>query len=55
MNKNLTQIIFNGIALAMGVAIIVMNIVNPPSLATVASLLGLGVAALGLAGLQKES
>ncbi len=55
MNKNLLKISFNGIALAMGVAITVMNIVNPPSLATVSSILGIGVAALGLAGLQKES
>lgn len=55
MNKNLLKIIFNAVALAMGVAIIVLNIVNPPSLASATSMLGIGVAALGLAGLQKES
>jgi hypothetical protein len=55
MNKNLLKIIFNAVALAMGVAIIVMNIVNPISLTNATNLLGIGVAALGLAGLQKES
>jgi hypothetical protein len=37
----------------MGVAVIVLNIVNPPSLQALANLLGIGVAALGLAGLQR--
>ena len=44
--KNL-NVIFNGIAVAMGVAIIVLNIVNPLSLAGATTLLGIGVAALG--------
>lgn len=55
MNKNLLKTIFNGVALAMGVAVVVLNIVNPPSVIGVTSLLGIGVAALGIAGLQKES
>lgn len=54
MNKDLLNTIFNGVALAMGVAIIVLNIVNPPTLASATTMLGVGVAALGIAGLQKE-
>ena len=53
MNKNLLETIFSGIALAMGVAIVVLNIVNPPSLTGATSMLGIGVAALGIANLQK--
>jgi hypothetical protein len=53
MNKNLLGTIFSGVALAMGVAIIVLNIVNPPSLASATSMLGIGVAALGMANLRK--
>ncbi|MGE5463086.1 MAG: hypothetical protein ACM3PS_07015 [Syntrophothermus sp.] len=54
MNNNLLRTIFNGIALAMGVAIVVLNIVNPPTLTAATSMLGIGLAALGLAGLQKD-
>ena len=54
MNKNLLGTILNGIALAMGVAIVVLNIVNPPALTGATSLLGIGLAALGLAGLNRE-
>ena len=54
MNKSLLKTILNGLALAMGVAIVVLNIVNPPTLASATSMLGIGVAALGIAGLQKE-
>jgi hypothetical protein len=54
MGKNLLRTIFNGIAVAMGVTVVVLNIVNPFSLTNAASLLGLGVAALGIVGLQKE-
>jgi len=50
--KNL-NVIFNGIAVAMGVAIIVLNIVNPLSLTGATTLLGIGVAALGLANLRR--
>ena len=55
MNKNLLKTIFYGVAVAMGIAIIVLNIVNPLSLTGATSLLGIGVAALGVANLQKES
>ena len=54
MNKNLLKTIFYGLALAMGVAVIVLNIVNPPTLTSTTTMLGMGVAALGIAGLQKE-
>jgi len=44
--KNL-NVMFNGIA------IIVLNIVNPLSLTAATTLLGIGVAALGIANLRK--
>jgi hypothetical protein len=50
--KNL-NVIFNGIAVAMGVAIVVLNIVNPLSLTGATTLLGIGVAALGIANLRR--
>src|ERR1043165_3582241 len=52
--KNL-NVIFNGIAVAMGIAIIVLNIVNPLCLATTTTLLGVWVTALGIANLQGVS
>jgi len=55
MNKNLLKTIFNGVAMAMGVAVIVLNIVDPLPITDATSLLGIGVAALGVGGLQKES
>ena len=54
MNKRLLGTIFNGVAMAMGIAVVVLNIVNPPTLTGATSMLAIGVAALGLAGLQKE-
>ncbi len=50
--KNL-NVIFNGVAVAIGVAILVLNIVNPLSLTGATTLLGIGIAALGIANLQK--
>jgi hypothetical protein len=52
--KNL-NVIFNGIAVAMGIAIIVLNIVNPLSLTSATTLLGIGIAALGVANLRRAS
>jgi len=54
MNKNLLGTVFNGVALAMGVAVVVLNIINPLTLTGATTLLGIGVAALGMSGLQKE-
>jgi hypothetical protein len=53
MKTNLLKTICNGIAVAMGVAVIVTNIVSPLSLTTLANLLGIAIAALGIAALQK--
>jgi len=51
MKPNLLKTICNGIAVAMGVAVIVTNIVSP--LAGASNLLGIAVTALGIAALQK--
>lgn len=51
--SNTFKTVLNAVAIAMGVAVIVTNIVNPLSPAGVSSLLALGVAGLGIAGLQK--
>ena len=53
MNKQTLSAVLKGIAVAMGVAVIVTNIVSPLSLAGLSNLLGIGVAALGIAALQK--
>ncbi len=53
MKNNLLKTIFNGVAMAMGVAVVVMNILNAISASTAFSLLGLGLAALAIAALQK--
>jgi hypothetical protein len=54
MNKNLLDTIFNGIAMAMGVAVIVINTLGTLTADTGFTLLGFGLAALALAGLQKN-
>jgi hypothetical protein len=53
MKTSLLKTICNGIAVAMGVAVIVTNIVSPLSLVGVSNMLGIAVAALGIAALQK--
>ncbi len=53
MNKNLLNTIFNGLALAMGVAVIVLNILGTLTVNTAISLLSIGLTALALNGLQK--
>lgn len=53
MKTNLLNTVFNGIGVAMGVAAVVTSIVNPLSLTGVATLLGIGVAAVGIANLRK--
>jgi hypothetical protein len=53
MKPHLLNVVFNGIAVAMGVAVIVTSIVSPMSPTGVASLLGIGVAVLGIANLRK--
>ncbi len=53
MKPNLLKTICGGIALGMGVAVIATNIANPLSFTSLTNLLGIAVAALGLAFLQK--
>ena len=53
MNSSLLKTVCYALAVAMGVAVIVTNIVSPLSLAGVSNLLAIGVAALGIAALQK--
>jgi hypothetical protein len=53
MSADMMKTIGNALALAMGVAVIVTNIVAPMSLAGVTTLLAVGLVALGVMGLQK--
>lgn len=53
MNAGLVKTVCYGIAVAMGVAVIVTNIVAPMGVSAMGSALAIGVAALGIAGLQK--
>ena len=54
MKKNLIRLICNAVALGMGVAVVVLNILGNLATSTALTLLGIGVAVLGLAGLDKE-
>ena len=54
VNKNIIDTVFNAVALAMGVAVIVLNILGSLSVDTAVTLLGIGVAALAIIGLQKS-
>jgi hypothetical protein len=53
MDKTLLKTALNGVALAVGVAIIVMQILGSLGIGTATTLLGVGLTALALAGLQK--
>jgi hypothetical protein len=53
MKTNLLKTVFTGIAVAMGVAVIVTNIVNPLSGIEATSQLGIGLAALGISAYLK--
>jgi len=54
MNKNLLDTIFKAVALGMGVAVIVLNILGSLTVDTAVTLLGIGLTALAIAGLQKS-
>lgn len=54
MNRNLLMTIFKAVALGMGVAVIVLNVLGTLTVETAVSMLGIGLTALALAGLQKE-
>ncbi len=53
MERSLLKTIYYGLAVAMGVAVIVLSIVGTMTAANMGILLGVGVAVLGVAGLQK--
>lgn len=54
MKKNLIHLICHAVALGMGIAVVVLNILGNLATGTALTLLGIGVAVLGLAGLDKE-
>lgn len=53
MNKNIISIALKGIAVAMGVAVIVLNILGTLTADNGLNLLGIGLTALAIAALQK--
>lgn len=54
MNKNITKIALIGIALAMGVAVIVLGTLKTMDIDSSVSLLGFGLTALALASFQEK-
>lgn len=53
MYKNITKIALKGIAMAMGVAVIVMGTLKTLDVSTGVSMLGMGLTTLALANLQE--
>jgi len=53
MNKNLLDTVFKAVALGMGIAVIVLNTLGSLTVDTAVTLLGIGLTALAMAGLQK--
>jgi hypothetical protein len=53
MIKNITKVALKGIAMAMGVAVIVMSTLKTLDVTAGVSMLGLGLAALALANFQE--
>ena len=53
MDKNIPKIALKGIAMAMGVAVIVMSTLKTLDVNAGVSMLGMGLAALALANLQE--
>lgn len=54
MYKNITRIALKGIALAMGVAVVVLSTLKTLDITSGVSMLGLGLAALALASFQEK-
>ncbi len=52
--SNLVNLVLKAVALAMGVAVVVMNTLGTLTPTTEASLLGIAVAALAITALDKE-
>jgi hypothetical protein len=55
MSKNIVSIALKGLALAMGVAVVVLNLLGTRDMKSAANMLGLGLAALAIAALQDRS
>jgi hypothetical protein len=53
MNKSIFSLVLKGIAVAMGVAVIVLNTLGALSIETAVTLLSPGLTALAIAALQK--
>lgn len=53
LNKNTLSIVLKGLALAMGVAVIVLNIIGLLETKNALTLLGFGLTALAMAALQR--
>ena len=54
MARNIIQIALRGVALAMGVAVIVTSTLKTLEVANGVAMLGIGLAALALASLQEQ-
>jgi hypothetical protein len=54
MNKNIVSIALRGVAVAMGVAVIILNILGTLNTSSAINMLGIGLAALAIAALQKQ-
>ena len=54
MKSNIVETVLKAVALGMGVAVIVLNTLGDLDVNTAMTLLGLGLSALALAGLQKS-
>jgi hypothetical protein len=54
MVMRITSIVLKGIALAMGVAVVVLNTLGSLTIGSAITLLGLGLVALALESMQKE-
>ena len=54
MKTNIVETVLKAVALGMGVAVIVLNALGNLDVNTAMTLLGLGLVALALAGLQKS-
>jgi hypothetical protein len=54
-NQPLVQLVLKAVALAMGVAAVVLSILNTASVQTLVTLLGIGLFCLALAALQNPN
>ncbi|UCE00362.1 MAG: hypothetical protein JSV42_06450 [Chloroflexota bacterium] len=52
--KSIINLILKGIALAMGVAVVVLNVLGTAAVETLVTLLGIGLFSLGIWALQSQ-